>query len=335
MPLKHAIAHRINSNSEGEVELTLREQELPLEGASETLLNKLKASFLARISREHGSFNPEVPPSPLQQGLQALLDDGQDFVAMSSELLQWLKQQLAEHKVALYAHLLLFVEQSFDHHLFHLFVAGQSESLTLNEELAIVPSFAIDTGPSLFAIKVDLAEWRQRKDYAYLSLLPPRGNQLLGELFSQLTGFSNGLNKQEATLAFLEGVESYARQLPEERVDEYRNQVVEYCMEREQQDAPVQLRALAESMAEIDADSFVRTVAGKHSEEAPELRLDRRSLRRYVKFAGREKDLSISFNSYQLNKRVHYDAGSDTLSINGLPSALRKQLQGHVEEDDA
>ncbi|MCW9089317.1 MAG: nucleoid-associated protein [Gammaproteobacteria bacterium] len=331
MPLKHAIAHRIKSNTDGKVELTLREQELPLEGASETLLNKLKSSFLARISREHGSFNPEGAISPLQQGLEAFLGDKQDFAAMSAGLLQWFKQQLGENKVALDAHLLLFVEHSFDHHLFHLFVAGRSESLSLNEELAIIPSFGIDTGPSLFAIKVDLAEWRERKDYAYLSLLPPRGNQPLGELFTQLTGFSNGLNKQEATLAFLEGVESYARQLPEERVDDYRNRVVEYCMEREQQDAPVQLRSLAESMEEIDVDSFVRAVAGDDSGDAPEIRLDRRSLRRYVKFTGREKDLAISFNSYQLNKRVHYDAKSDTLSINGLPSALRKQLQGYME----
>ena len=61
------------------------------------------------------------------------------------------------------------------------------------------------------------------------------------------------------------------------------------------------------------------------------LQVDRRSLRRYVKFTGREKDLAVSFNSYQLNKRVSYDVDTDTLSIEGVPSALRKQLLEHLK----
>jgi nucleoid-associated protein len=59
--------------------------------------------------------------------------------------------------------------------------------------------------------------------------------------------------------------------------------------------------------------------------------VDRRSLRRYVKFAGREKDLAISFSSYQLDERVRYDVEGDTLHISGIPAALRKQLLGHIK----
>lgn len=332
MSIKHAIAHRLSRAVDGEAQLTLREQELATEGRSETLLDKLKGSFLSRISREHGSFNTDEEKSPLQAALEAWLDGDTPFIDAVADLAQQFQALLDKHDVVFDGHLLCYEEKSFDHHLFHLFVATNTESLSFNEALEVVPSYAIDTGSSLFGIKVDLAEWRERRDYAYLSLLPPRGNPQLTEAFSALSGFSNGLNKEEATLAFLEGVERYARELPEEKVDDYRNQVVEYCMEREEQDAPVQLQALAESLEEIDSDSFIRKVGGEQAQENPEVMLDRRSLRRYVKFAGREKDLSISFNSYQLNKRVHYDAESDTLSINGLPSALRKQLQGHLQE---
>jgi nucleoid-associated protein len=334
MPLEHAIAHHLVCTNEGKAELTLRDGELPLEGYSEELFAKLKGGFLSRISREHGSFDGEGESSPLQRALEGYLAGEQEFSAMSGTLLQTFRQQLEQGKVEFNGHLLLFVEKSFEHHLFHLFVAGQNQSLRLNEALEVVPSFAIDTGSSLFGIKVDLAEWKERRDYAYLSLLPPRGNPPLLEAFRALSGFSNGLNKQEATLTFLEGIEAYARELPQEKVDDYRNRVVEYCMEKEEQDAPVALRELAGNIDDIDSDAFVRTVT-QHTEEQPEVMLDRRSLRRYVKFAGREKDLAISFNSYQLNKRVHYDAESDTLSINGLPSALRKQLQGHMESGES
>jgi nucleoid-associated protein len=330
MPLVHAIAHHLISTGEGKAELTLREAELPLEGYSEELFAKLKGGFLSRISREHGSFNGEGESSPLQTGLEAYLAGEKKFTEMSNELLQTFHQQLETGKVEFNGHLLLFVEKSLDHHLFHLFVAGQQQALRISEALEIVPSYTLDTGASLFGIKVDLAEWKERRNYAYLSLLPPRGNPTLLEAFTTLTGFANGLNKQEATLTFLEGIEAYARELPQEKVDDYRNRVVEYCMEKEEQDAPVTLRELAGNIDDIDADAFVRTVAN-HTEEQPEVMLDRRSLRRYVKFAGREKDLAVSFNSYQLNKRVSYDVDTDTLSIEGVPSALRKQLLEHLK----
>jgi nucleoid-associated protein len=100
-------------------------------------------------------------------------------------------------------------------------------------------------------------------------------------------------------------------------------------MEQEEKDAPVQLEGLAKSVEGINPEEFVRIVASHAPEGEQELMVDRRSLRRYVKFAGREKDLAISFNSYQLDKRVQYDADTDTLSINGLPKALRDQLLRH------
>lgn len=332
MPITHAITHHIHRSPDSDAALSLREEELAVEGHSEALLGKLKSSFLARISREHGSFATDGEKAPLVRALEGFLAGEISFAELSTGVMKALKQAVDEKKLDLDAHLFFYVEKSFDHHLFHLFVARQNESLTISDGLDITTSYAIDTGPSLFGIKVDLAEWKERKDYAYLSLLPPRGNPALAESFYAFTGFNNGINKEEATLAFLEGVEAFAKHVPEERVDDYRNQVVEYCMEQEEKDAPVDLQGLAKSVEGINPDEFVRIVANHAPQGDQELMVDRRSLRRYVKFAGREKDLAISFNSYQLNKRVQYDVDTDTLSINGLPKALRNQLLGHMKE---
>ena len=335
MPITHAIAHQLHRGADTPAQLSLRADELATEGASEALLAKLKGSFLARISREHGSFATEGDTALLPRLLQQFLDDKLDFITLSRDFTTALQTQLDEAKIELDAHLLFFIEKSFDHHLFTLFIARQSESLTVNDELEITSSYAIDNGPSLFGIKVDLVEWRERKNYACLSLIPPRGNPLLSEAFYGLTGFSNGIDKEAATLAFLEGVEAFAKEVPQEQQKEYRNQVVEYCIEQDGQDAPVKLEELAKVVEGINPDEFVRIVAShtggeNESEQEQELVVDRRSLRRYVKFAGREKDLAISFSSYQLDDRVRYDVDSDTLHITGIPKALKKQLLGHI-----
>ncbi len=331
MPITHAITHHIRRNTESGTELSLRPNELNTEGNSEALLGKLKNSFLSRISREHGSFSGEDEAALLPRQLSAFLSGELSFTQLSSTMMESLGKLADEKKFELDAHALFFVEKSLDQHMFYLFIIRLSESLTINDTLDIAPTYAIDTGPALFGIKVDLEEWKVRKDYAYLSLLPPRGNPALAESFYTLTGFTNGIDKQKSTLAFLEGVEAFAKQVPQEKVNDYRNQVVEYCMEQEEKDAPVELQGLAKSVEGINPDEFVRIVANHAPEGEQELMVDRRSLRRYVKFAGREKDLAISFNSYQLNKRVQYDVDTDTLSISGLPKALRDQLLDHLK----
>lgn len=332
MPITHAITHHIRRTAESDAELSLRKDEVATEGHSEALLGKLKSSFLARISREHGSFTHEDDTALLPRELEAFLSGERSFTQLSSALMESLSSVANEKKFEIDAHALFFVEKTLDNHMFYLFVTRLSESLTISDTLDITPAYAIDTGPALFGIKVDLIEWKERQDYAYLSLLPPRGNPSLAESFYTLTGFTNGIDKQKATLAFLEGVEAFAKQVPEEKVNDYRNRVVEYCMEQEEKDAPVMLRELARTVEGINPDEFVRTVSDHAPQGEQELMVDRRSLRHYVKFGGREKDLAISFNSYQLNNRVQYDPDTDTLSINGLPKALRDQLLRHLKE---
>jgi nucleoid-associated protein len=97
-------------------------------------------------------------------------------------------------------------------------------------------------------------------------------------------------------------------------------------LNQDRQDEPVDVRELSFALDDIDREAFVSTV-----EQEQPFYIDRRSMQRYVKFSGREKDLSISFSSSQLNDRVVFDAGSDTLSIKGLPKALRDQLLGHLK----
>jgi nucleoid-associated protein len=332
MPVSHAIVHHLHRAAEAKAGLRLAEGELPPGELTDNLLSKLKSGFLARLTREHGSFSPEGEEGALVRELKAYLENGRSLPDMSRALMKTADQMLDERDLALDAHFLFFEEKSFEHHSFYLFVAGHTESVAIGPDLTVQTSYAIDTGPSLFGIKVDLAEWTGPQNYAYLSLLPPRSNQPLAEMFRQFTGFSNGLNKAEATAAFLDGVEAFSSRLPEEQVAEYRNQVVDYCVARDREDAPVKLEELAQSLENVDSDEFIKVMASHSPAGDQDMLMDRRSLRRYVKFAGREKDLAISFASHQLNSRVHYDPESDTLRIYGVPKALRNQLVGHLKE---
>jgi len=338
MSITHVTAHYLCRQADGEASLSLRKDELATDETKDILLDKLKSAFLSRLARRHGSFPADAEPSLLAQELDAFLQDKHSFSQLSTTLMQQFEKDVNEKGVEIKAHFLFFVDAlSEQHQVFYLFVVNHNESLAINDSLEVMPSYTVDTGPSMFGIKVDLAEWKVRKNYAYLSMLPPRGNPDMAKIFDDLTGFGDGIDTQESTEKFLQGVESFAKQLPEDKVNDYRTQVVDYCMAQEQKDEPVNIHGLSKELDGIDCEKFVREVlphnpAGNSEEEA-EVVLDRKSLRRYVKFSGRERDLSISFSTYHLNGRVSYDQATDTLSIHGLPNALRSQLLAHLKGD--
>jgi len=338
MPITHVTAHYLCRQADAEASLSLRKDELAADETKDALLDKLKSAFLSRLARRHGSFPADAEPSLLAQELDAFLQDKHSFSQLSAALMQGLEAGVNEKGVEIKAHFLFFIDSMSDQHqVFYLFAVHHNESLAINDSLEVMPSYVVDTGPSMFGIKVDLAEWKVRKNYAYLSMLPPRGNALLEQVFNELTGFGDGIDTQASTEAFLQGVESFAKQLPEDKVNDYRTQVVDYCMAQEQKDEPVNIHGLSKELDGIDCEKFVREVlphnpASESGQEA-EVVLDRKSLRRYIKFSGRERDLAISFSTYHLNGRVSYDEATDTLSIHGLPNALRSQLLAHLKGD--
>jgi len=326
------IVHHLSCDGENPPSLTLSEQLLQEDPRTEQLLDKLKGSFLGRLTRRHGSFSSEsegLLPSELQDYLMSK----RDLIEVSRHFCEALGKQLEQQKLPLNAHFLFFIEKSLEHHhVFYLFVTHQNESLAISDSLQVCPSYVIDTGASMFGIKVDLAEWKGDRQYAYLSQIPPKGDGQLAELFDELTAFNHGIDKQQATSHLLEGVESIAKQLPQEQAKEMRSQVVEYCMDREQNDQPVHIPDLSQALQGVDGDQFVRQFKDYYPEGNEEpVMIDRRALQRYVKFAGREKDLAVSFSSHQLGERVRYDESSDTLSIHGLPKSLRDQLLRHLK----
>ncbi|MEJ1336151.1 MAG: nucleoid-associated protein [Candidatus Sedimenticola sp. (ex Thyasira tokunagai)] len=331
MSLGHFILHRIKRQADTKAVLNLKEDECSKSGEISELAAELKRTYLGRINREHGRFASANGPGGLARLLEKHLEGELSFTQLSHQVMTLMKTFIDEKEVEIDTHTLFFIEKSFDSQVFYLFFAANKSAFTIDGSLELKPSYSLDLGPSLFGVKVDLTEWRKEKNYAYLSLIAPRGNRPLANLFYELTDFGNGIDKAEETRAFLEGVEAYADQIADDQVDNYRSQVVDHCLAQDEQDSGVNIEELSQAVDNVDSDDFVKFMVDNYPGSESQVMMDRRGLRRYVKFAGREKDLAISFSSHQLNNRVQYDSENDTLSISGLPRALRSQLLEHIK----
>lgn len=333
MPITHFVAHRIYSADDSSLKTAINKEELSVNDQLESFTADLKQAYMNRINREHGKFGKEEG----EQGILADLLEGSaqekhSFLQLSEAVVNGLTQALDGEEVD--GHVICFQETIFTNEYFYLFLVKQKEISAISSNLEVETIYSVDLGPSLVVAKVDISEWKKDDGTAYLTITVPRANKPFLEKFISLVGFSNGLNKVEGTKAFLETIETFSKNVPEEQVATYRTQVVDYCVEQEKMDTPVELTGLSQSVEGIDTNAFSRYLADNLPGAEQPLRMDQKSLRDYVKFAGREKDLALSFSSYQLNKRIKYDANTDTLSISGLPKTLRGQLLRHLKIEE-
>ncbi|MFT7697360.1 MAG: nucleoid-associated protein, partial [Reinekea sp.] len=54
---------------------------------------------------------------------------------------------------------------------------------------------------------------------------------------------------------------------------------------------------------------------------------DRKSLKKYLRYTGKSKEVSISFSNDILGKNVNFNPENESLTITNLPAALLKQLK--------
>ncbi len=332
MAITHFITHQLHLDENAELALRLRQAPCAVDDLAESLMADLKQAYLGRVNRQHGCFTEDALGQGLGHWLDQLAGGELDFLQLSERLAGQLLKLLSEQGAELRGHLLLFLEEQAGRQTLYLFLAQQRAATRINDRQEVEQVSSLDFGASLTAVKVDLGEWRSEQPGVYLSLSASRGGKGIAELIEQWVGFTATLDKAAATRDFLERIETFSQQLPEEQVGDFRNQVVQYCVEQDQQDAPVVIGGLAQGVDGIDSGAFASYLADNLPGGGTDLHLDRKSLQRYVKFAGRERDLAISFSSSQLNKRIHYNSDNDTLSISGLPKMLRSQLLGHIKQ---
>jgi len=336
MPITHVIAHHLSKEIDEDANLVLRQSELKNNSQPATLFGALQNSFNTRISRKHGSFDDETKPVLLANEIDKFLQDESKFGAFTIKFMESVKDLLTKNNGEINAHFIFFIEAKEKQTVFYLFIVSQNEYLTFNDTLEIMPSYSIDTGSTLSGLKLSIDDWKQRPKYHYLTLVPPKGNDVLSDVLHELSGFGNKIDKAKSTKEFLENVDTFSKQIPEEKQQEFREKVITYCEEQEAKDETVHIPTLSKSLEGIDCEKFIREMLPhnpkRDDEDEQEILVDKRSLRRYVKFSGRDKDLSLTFSSNQLNSSIFYNETAETLLIQNIPKSLKKQLQMHLKK---
>jgi nucleoid-associated protein len=202
------------------------------------------------------------------------------------------------------------------------------------------------------ALKKEQEEGK-RSDEKYFTFSFGRGDKPVQKLFSDFAGFIDTLDTEQETQEFLQIVEEYASTLPEDQSAETKTKVIEYCVEQDKQGESVEFKTLSGQLDSNAPEKFEQFVALKkrerrevrprsestmndetsnelaHGESVMKTELipDRKSLKNYLRYSGKNKEVTLSFAATALGTDISFDASENTLTIKNLPSRLLKQLK--------
>ncbi|BCE02280.1 nucleoid-associated protein [Marinicellulosiphila megalodicopiae] len=296
------------------------------------LFNTFKLSYLKRSSKTYGHFAAEdhVFAQLINRfnGKQISLDD------VNTEIGSMLKTFFEDTQDSFEFKLLLTHEILEDQeNLYLLFLANKSVEY-FDEQLNVQSIEVIDFSKLPFGLKIDL-ELFAKNDTKYMSVLNTRGNKELSEAFMNFTGFVEGIDVKAQTEEFLKIVDSFSKEMPKDEVSEYRNTVVDYCMEQDSLGEEISIKEIGAQLKELPfepSEDFSAFVARQQQKPQDHIVPHRASLKRYVRFFGRDKKMSISFDSDRFGQDIQYDEQNQSLTINELPQSLQKQIKQYLDK---
>lgn len=330
MPVSEFIAHQIDRNNPAaSAQVSYRDDLLPLDDHASQLLNELKQVFASRTSKRYGQFDPERGDNPLPAWLRDLLKQQLPFTSFSRKLTEHFVALLDAVEAAFAGHLLFWRESTADAEWLYLIHLQHQTGLVINNRLEISPTEYADLTHAGFCARINLTHWADNLSEKYLTVSRNRGDRFLQDIFLAWTGFTDTVNVSADTSEFLNIVEAYAQQLPQDSSKEYKSKVVDFCMEQDKNGEPVVYKELSFYLDDAEPERFEKFVQQHQEQPREELIPDKNQLRKYVRFSGRSKEMSLQFAAELLGKQVEFDASNETLIIRQLPKALLQQLKKH------
>ena len=287
--------------------------------------------FTSRTSKRYGQFIDSSADSPLPAWTSEYLEDRIPFVSLTKKATELFTEMLDNTTDSFYGHLLFVEEETTNFRWLHIFHLQHQPGLLINNNLEITRTEYADIAHMGFGARINLTLIADNSSEKTITLSKGRGDSAIQELLINFIGFMDTVDITEDTNEFLNIVEAYSENMPEDAGQEYKSRVVDYCLDQGKLGEPVRYKELSQYIDEDSPEQFESFAKSQQQElESPpkdEFIPDRKCLKRYVTYSGRNKDISLSFAAKLLGGDIHFNAQNESIVINNLPKSLLKQLK--------
>ena len=336
--VEQAIIHEISQDGDGQLGCRLRPQPLLNGQAVEVMLDELHQTYTGKAGKGFGFFgvpeeDGEANPA-FEQALSEYRNGELGFVEFSGKAVRLLQEELAKYDFSQGGFLLLSCYTSMTSD--HLFVAllNAKPSMTVLDDMELSQNNHLDLSNIQLAARIDLTEWQADKaSRKYISFIRGRAGRKVADFFLDFMGCVEGVNPKVQNKTLINAVEDFVSsgELTRDERQQAREKVFDYCTEQFDTGHDVQIKDLADELADQGMDSFYDFAVGGEYELEEEFPADKTALRQLKKFSGTGGGVTLSFDGGHLGERVIYDPISDTILIKGVPANLKDQLDRRLK----
>ncbi len=298
---------------------------LAVNDQAEALFSQLKHNFITRVGKKYGRFDSDGDAT-FPSYVSDLTDDSA-LVELSGKLSSHLFAGLKAADQRLSAYFVFAREKVAEEEFLYCFCIQLQQALQISDQLEINDSQFLNLSEIGFALRLNISQWQANED-KYLTTYSYRLEKDTVKSLQAIVGFTSTVNANADTKALINSIQNYAHALPEAKAHEVRAQAFEYCETQHKAGEVIALEELSRHINNDVPQPFSQFVA-QTVEEKPkqEIIADAKQLKTLVKMAGRDKEFNLSFNSSIFGNRIIWDEDADTLTICGLPNALKAQMK--------
>ena len=332
MSIKHAIVHQLFRNSTTS-EMQLSDQELDASSLLTDLFTGMKTAFYNRTSKQYGQFSEESGHFKALTGQWAAQSVG--FVTLTQQIMKQFQLEIEQAELDFEGHWLFLVEELEQGEFFWFFHLKHRYGVSLTHDQQLSDSRLIDFSKMGFGGYVDMAALNEQAQ-KYLTVSFGFGERQLQALLLDCVNFVDTINTAVDTERFMEIVKAYSETLPQEKGANYRKKAIEYCSEQGKLGETVVANeisvVLSDDVGTDTSESLIHYMDTTQPEAKREFIPDRKSLKKYQRYTGKSKEVSISFTNDSLGSAVSFDPERETLTISQLPATLLKQLKEAMDK---
>lgn len=334
MALEHCILHHLTRDGEtAPLNLKVREEESGTEDAIYSLYEQLRQTFNRNSTRQFGQFDSERGDNPFPAQLDKFKEEPAIFTRMTQKVMEHLKQTFDALAQPIDAHVMFAVETSVNQTVLYMFWMEHQAAMHITAAQEIESVEYIEPKNLVAALSVNLSDFHEVPEAKYLSVMKGRGYKEVGEFFENFSCFTTQISTAAETEAFLEVVEKFTEEMPEEEGQSKRNDIIDYCIEQNMAGEPVNVEALSAIINEDEPEQFTQFVETNQDKPQTVIHTHRPSLKKYGRYSGRDKDISLSFNATLVGEAIEYNPTDNTLVIRHIPKGLKEQLVKALQKE--
>jgi len=333
MNINHMVVHSIEKEQhQTKIEVSLREEELQVDDRVTSLLEGVRSVYTNKTGKAFGTLNRK---RYFSRELERLQENEIEFMEFTNVAMNELEGHMAQEPLSTGGYLIFADFDNNGKHYFMVIMLKSKDGLSFDDELKLMDAHHLELEKLHFAARIDVNLWLSGEDENHVSFVKGRSSSAVTTYFKEFLGVDEFSESAKITQTLVTAVTNYCRQeleLDNERTESYKITVHDYCKSKHASEEPIFLDELSRFLDEENPSAFMEYAQEKY--EIPnEFQVDINKLRKFLRYSGRDKGVSISFTSEVFGTRVQYDSETDVLTIKQPPSSLKKQLIAEMRQE--